>query len=177
MVDQSRTECHIEDNDYYHYEGEWSDDEPNGHGVQIWCDGLRYVGDFVNGCYEGKGVMDKPDGTHYEGDFYDCEFHGHGTCTYPSGIRYEGDFERGRPIGHGTVYFTDGTRLEGVFSRNVEFEHGADCDEVFGEGYHIDSEGNKQARFWVLYRYITDCTGECVEDKREYFRNRRNELF
>jgi len=159
------------------YEGDWCNGKPNGHGVQTWFFGKGcYEGGFINGDFEGQGVLDKPDGTHYEGSFHDSLFHGRGVCTYPSGTRYDGEFVNGLPQGSGTVYFTDGTRFEGVFSRYQAFEHGGDCDEVSGEGFHIDTEGNKEAKVWVLYRREGDCTGCCIEDKREYFCKRREYL-
>ena len=54
----------------------------------IWTDGERYEGDFVNGQLTGKGVFFYKNGERYEGDFVNGCKEGYGTMYYPDG-RYD----------------------------------------------------------------------------------------
>ena len=38
-------------------------DKQNGHGVETWTDGVRFEGEYVNGCKEGEGKFEWPDGS------------------------------------------------------------------------------------------------------------------
>jgi len=57
------------------YEGEFRDDNRNGHGVLAW-----------------------PDGGRYEGDWRDGERNGHGAQTWADGRCYEGEWRDGKPL-------------------------------------------------------------------------------
>jgi MORN repeat len=44
-----------------HYEGEYSDGAPNGHGIASWSDGSRYEGEFRSGKFQGGVDPVRPD--------------------------------------------------------------------------------------------------------------------
>jgi len=72
-----------------HYEGEWIEGQPHGHGKWYYHekDGQLY--------YEGEWKKGKPDG--------------HGKSYHENGkLRYEGEFKDGRFDGHGKYYYEDG---------------------------------------------------------------------
>ena len=58
------------------YEGEWRGGKHNGHGTKDWGDGLRYVGEFVDGRMHGEGSYTLEDGYVMEGRFEHDEFVG-----------------------------------------------------------------------------------------------------
>lgn len=44
------------------YEGEYSNDKKNGHGVYTWKDGTVYDGEFMNDLKHGMGTVKYGDG-------------------------------------------------------------------------------------------------------------------
>ena len=63
------------------YEGEWRDNDPNGHGTCTWPNGDRYEGEFRDGKIHGRGTY-----TWTNGDSKTCEWRDNesvsGTCEY-----------------------------------------------------------------------------------------------
>ncbi len=76
------------------YSGQWDPKSCNkeGHGVQIWQDGSKYEGQWVNGKANGKGRFILADGDIYEGDWMDDKAHGIGTYKYSDGAIYNGEW-------------------------------------------------------------------------------------
>lgn len=54
------------------YHGEWRGNIRWGYGVQVWPDGAKYEGDWVNGKANGKGTFMIMQGKfiHVDGDVY-----------------------------------------------------------------------------------------------------------
>jgi len=47
--------------------------------MEVFHDGSKYVGAYVNGLKHGKGEFKWADGSSYTGDFGENNIHGHGT--------------------------------------------------------------------------------------------------
>lgn len=78
------------------YEGEFSSDRPNGHGVILWRDGRRFVGTVRDGKATGPGVFRSKTGDRYEGTFSSDTFDGYGVLWSASGrIKAQGVWTHG----------------------------------------------------------------------------------
>ena len=59
------------------YEGNFKDNDIEGHGVYKWKDGKKYEGQWFQNKMHGKGKLTWPDGRMYEGDYVDDKKHGY----------------------------------------------------------------------------------------------------
>jgi len=80
----------------------------NGFGTQIYENGAKYSGYYVNGAFNGKGILIYTDGiTEYIGDFVDSEPHGYGSYEKRQPgrvVTYTGEFRNGKMNGLGEYY-------------------------------------------------------------------------
>ena len=101
------------------YNGEVLIGKPNGLGVIIFPNGIRYVGEWRYGKYEGQGTytygIGKWEGDKYKGKFRDGYRNGQGTYTWSDGDKYVGEFKGDKPNGQGTYTWSDGRKYEGRF--------------------------------------------------------------
>ena len=69
-----------------HFEGEYADDNENGHGSLDMSDGSKYVGQWKDGQYHGSGKYTSADGQVTEGEWMEglliplWQIESHGTC-------------------------------------------------------------------------------------------------
>lgn len=56
--------------------------------MQIWPDGARYEGQWVNNRATGKGKFIHVDGDIYTGEWKDDKANGYGVYTHNNGARY-----------------------------------------------------------------------------------------
>ena len=81
------------------YNGEVLIGKPNGLGVIIFPNGIRYVGEWRYGKYEGQGTYTygkgKWEGDKYKGKFRGGYRNGQGTYTWSDGDKYVGEFKKG----------------------------------------------------------------------------------
>jgi hypothetical protein len=89
-----------------------------GYAVLRWHDGMRYVGEFVDGDRTGIGQMQLTDGT-YLGYFVKNQYCGYGIRTWNDGSKYEGMWADNTFHGPGVYKVTSGTH-SGTFSGNWE---------------------------------------------------------
>ena len=68
-------------------------------------DGVRYVGDTLDGMPFGKGGLRFEDGSKYYGHVFNYVRHGKGKITYPNGQIYDGQWVENKKEGKG--FFTD----------------------------------------------------------------------
>ena len=101
------------------YNGEVLIGKPNGLGVIIFPNGIRYVGEWRYGKYEGQGTytygIGKWEGDKYKGKFRGGYRNGQGTYTWSDGDKYVGEFKGDKPNGQGTYTWSDGRKYEGRF--------------------------------------------------------------
>lgn len=142
--------------DYSTYLGEWNKHNTlkHGRGIQVWEDGTKYTGYYVNNkahvkgklihsdgdVYEGEWFEGKAQGkgiyiTHYDGSYYTGNWsqdkqHGYGEENWTDGSKYEGEYIFGKKTGYGKFTWSDGSMYEGQFENNL-----------------IDGKGNKIYNF------------------------------
>lgn len=124
------------------YYGEWDNrGNKHGRGIQLWPDGSKYLGYWINNkankkgklihrygdVYEGEWIDDKAngygtyshiDGAKYEGYWKDDKQEGKGKEIWPDGNSYEGDYFAGSKQGKGKFIWSDGSIYEGDFMNN-----------------------------------------------------------
>ncbi len=120
------------------YEGEWSDNLPQGEGTLTWPDGDEYNGEFKDGKLESHGTYTWASGQKYVGEFNDGVKHGQGTQIWPDGQRYAGEWRNNFYHGHGTLTLANGNEYVG------EFKNG----KVHGKGTYTWANGNEYVGEW-----------------------------
>ena len=102
------------------YVGDFVDGKRSGKGTYTWASGNKYIGDFIDGKRTGNGTFiwasgDKYDGDKYVGGFVDGKRSGKGTYTWASGNKYIGDWVDGKRTGKGTYIWVSGDKYVGDF--------------------------------------------------------------
>ena len=128
----------------------------NGNMGEIYENGDKYLGDFVNGKKEGKGIMTYGNGDRYEGEFSNDVKEGYGRMLYNNGEQYEGEFRYDVKEGYGIYHFLDGDTYKGDFKndfmegRGVFFYHSGEIysggfknGKKDGYGCFFETNGNK----------------------------------
>lgn len=62
----------------------------HGFGIQVWPDGAKYKGQWVENRAQGKGTFWHADGDLFEGEFKDDKSNGYGVYTCADKTKYEG---------------------------------------------------------------------------------------
>ena len=145
------------------YYGEWekSGNRRHGRGIQVWKDGSRYEGYWIEDKGNNKGKLVNPNGSIYEGEWLDDKPHGYGVYTHfdgtkyegywkedkqdgkgkeswPDGASYEGDYKQGKKSGKGIFKWVDGSLYEGDFEDN----------NINGKGTYIWGDRRKYVGDW-----------------------------
>ena len=91
------------------YTGEWNKNgERHGRGSQIWPDGARYDGYFLNDNQEGYGRIIHADGDMYQGYWKEDRSNGKGRYTHVDGAFYDGNWLEDKHHGFGKEVWADG---------------------------------------------------------------------
>lgn len=113
-----------------YFDGNYSDGEKEGYGVETYLDGIAYKGMWKNGKKNGEGIVIYPDNRSFSGEFNndipwkgigtlkkdDCIYTGTlvdgfftGECIieYANGDIYKGQVEGDRPNGIGSITYAD----------------------------------------------------------------------
>lgn len=87
------------------YEGNWVNDKPNGEGVELYPDGSRYEGHFVDGVKNDDNAAYRwANGKVYTGPFKNGYMEGQGKLVMEKGKgEYIGEFSRNLKVGHGKM--------------------------------------------------------------------------
>ena len=120
------------------YEGELSNNMPNGYGTLTLYEGYTYVGQWKDGKYHGQGTYFYNDGNRYEGEWKDDKKHGQGTYFFKNGDRYKGKWKDDKKPDQGTYYYNDGDRYKGEYKDNKRH----------GKGTYYYSDGNRYEGEW-----------------------------
>ena len=54
----------------------------------LYCNGARYMGQFMDGCAHGLGVFVSASGERYVGEWAGDKFHGNGIYKFQGGCAY-----------------------------------------------------------------------------------------
>ena len=132
------------------YTGEFKYGLFNGQGTEIWSNGVKYTGEFIDdlrhgrgelhgldynyigqfkeGNFEGEGEMTLLDGDKYVGQFKDGEFNGYGAYTWLDGSQYIGDWKWGFQHGYGEEKLPDGSWYVGNWKDG--YPHGIGTEKL-----------------------------------------------
>lgn len=95
-----------------------------GFGIQIWNDGAKYRGNWLNNMANGTGVFWHPEGDKYEGEFKEDKSNGYGVYTCADGTKYEGHWKDDNQHGQCSVNWPDGSTFVGNFIDGVKDGYG-----------------------------------------------------
>lgn len=75
------------------YKGQWSKEGlRQGRGIQLWPDGSKYEGYWLNDMANGRGRLIHSDGDVYEGEWVNDKAQGKGTYIHMDGAKYTGEW-------------------------------------------------------------------------------------
>ncbi|GCA64175.1 hypothetical protein KIPB_013465, partial [Kipferlia bialata] len=95
------------------YQGDWSNNSPNGLGQYATADGCFYKGRFIDGQLWGHATVIRGVGRVYVGEVQNYMACGYGSMREPTGEVYEGEFFQDQPHGHGILTGSNGLKVEG----------------------------------------------------------------
>ena len=99
------------------YYGEWdSKGNKHGRGIQLWPDGSKYSGYWINNKANKRGKLIHRDGDVYEGEWLDDKAEGYGIYSHIDGAKYEGFWKDDKQEGKGKEIWPDGNSYEGEYS-------------------------------------------------------------
>ena len=87
----------------------------HGRGIQIWVDGTKYIGYWMNDKANKKGKLIHSNGDIYEGDWKDDKVEGFGIYLHVDGSKYEGQWKEDKQHGKGIETWIDGANYEGNY--------------------------------------------------------------
>ena len=98
------------------YYGEWDKNgNKHGRGIQLWPDGSKYTGYWINNKANKKGILIHKDGDIYEGEWLDDKADGFGIYSHIDGAKYEGYWKDDKQEGKGKEIWPDGNSYEGDY--------------------------------------------------------------
>ena len=156
------------------YIGEWnSSGEKHGRGIQIWPDGSKYEGEWLNNKTNKYGRLIHADGDVYEGNWLNDKASGHGIYIHSNGTKYEGNWLEDQQHGQGKEIWPDGAQYEGSYSLGSKRGQGkfiwADGSSYIGEFINNDIHGIG-TYFWKDGRkYVGDWKFNKMSGKGEFF--------
>lgn len=101
-------------NPLFYYSGNWKCDMKNGFG-HLKTEFMEYWGQFKDNQFNGSGIIVQCNGTTYEGEFKDGRFHGQGKLL-ERGLIKLGEFNQGTLVGTASVIYQTGC----IYIGNVE---------------------------------------------------------
>ncbi|MBL7035920.1 MAG: hypothetical protein ISR93_09275 [SAR324 cluster bacterium] len=120
------------------YEGEIVNEVPNGKGIEIYPNGRKFEGTYINGV-RMEGTEEFVNGDYYVGKFKERLPHGQGILWIEKRkSKYVGNFRYGFYSGEGTITLANGSEYIGSFENN----------DYHGKGTFTSSEGTKFIGTW-----------------------------
>ena len=121
------------DSNFKLYDGEVSDQQPNGTGTMTYVNGDKYIGEWEKGNHQGKGTMTYTNGDRFDGKF--GSYWAKGKMTYANGDIYDGDIKfdtysdsRGKKDGPGEMIIKNNNIVkyefwnDGTFIRDISLD-------------------------------------------------------
>jgi hypothetical protein len=118
-------------NDGSTFVGSWEEGKMV-YGTLTFSNGVKYIGEFMDGYRNGQGTMTWPNGDSYVGEWHENNRHGKGTYIRKGYWKYEGNFDYGVKDGHGALTLEFGDSYVGEFS----------IDDMTGEGTYYWANGD-----------------------------------
>lgn len=156
------------------YIGEWnSSGEKHGKGIQIWPDGSKYEGEWVNNKTNGFGRLIHANGDYYEGNWAEDKASGLGIYVHANGIKYEGDWKEDQQHGQGKEIWPDGAYYEGSYKAGSKCGQGkftwADGSSFVGEFLNNDIHGSGIYLWHDGRKYIGEWKFNKMHGKGEFY--------
>ena len=104
------------------YEGDLTDNIPNGYGTAYYSNGDIYEGYWKNGKRHGTGSYTWKNGKKYTGDWKNDQKDGQGTIYWPYGDTLTGEFKNDMINGTGTYIFSNGSKYVAEWADNVKIK-------------------------------------------------------
>ena len=145
------------------YLGEWDilTGKRHGRGIQVWLDGTKYEGYFIDDKANKQGKLTHPNNDIYEGEWNNDKAEGFGIYIHNGGSKYEGYWKNDKQHGRGVETWTDGTSYEGNFINGMKngygkfkwrdgsyYEGGFVNNNIEGKGTYIWSDRRKYTGMW-----------------------------
>ena len=118
----------------------------NGFGIQIWPEGTKYEGNWINDEIGGIGKLSISNGDIYEGGFNDGNLNGIGQYFHENGVYYRGYWKDNKKEGEGMEKWPDGSSFQGQFHNGLRH----------GKGKFISKEGVVYEGDWSEGTIIKD---------------------
>lgn len=104
------------------YEGDLTDNMPNGYGTAYYSNGDIYEGYWKNGKRHGTGSYTWNNGKKYTGDWKNDQKDGQGTFYWPYGDTFTGEFKNDMINGTGTYIYSNGNKYVAEWADNVKIK-------------------------------------------------------
>jgi hypothetical protein len=122
-------------------------------GTEVWPDGEKYVGEYLNGKKIGQGTLTWASGNKYVGEFRNNRQHGQGTYTYANGSKYVGEFRDGYLDGQGTFTWADGAKYVGEYKENKKSGRAM---VTYADGsWYAGNYQNDKRHGWGVYTFAS----------------------
>ncbi|TNV86548.1 hypothetical protein FGO68_gene17393 [Halteria grandinella] len=131
------------------YVGLWLQGKASGFGRFILADGDAYEGSWLDGKAHGTGIYFYADGAHYQGEYRDGKKHGKGCFTWSDGATYSGEWQANKMHGYGVFRLPDGRKYEGEYSN----------DRKHGKGVFTYADGRRKDGVWQNGKQIRSNIG------------------
>ena len=92
----------------------------NGLGEEVFYNGSKYVGNYIDGNRTGKGVLTSKNGDVYTGGFLNGQKHGEGEMIFSNGSTYFGSYAYGDKSGKGRMSWFYGDTYTGDWVENKQ---------------------------------------------------------
>ena len=158
---QFKKKINLENFTQYYGEFDINTGKRYGRGIQLWNDGSRYEGYWINDKTNIKGKLKHNDGDIYDGEWYDDKANGHGIYFYKDGSKYDGEWKNDKKEGYGIETGNDGSKYTGFYKNGMKngkgkYEHNDGSfyegnfvdDYIEGKGLYIWSDGKKYEGEW-----------------------------
>ena len=104
----------------HNYEGDLTDNKPNGYGTAYYSNGDIYEGDWENGKRHGIGTYTWSNGKKYAGQWKNDQKDGQGTFYWPYGDELIGEFKNDMINGTGTYIYSNGNKYVAEWVDNMK---------------------------------------------------------
>ena len=156
-----------------------------GKGVFIWDNGVKYIGNFKEGCMCGEGFLfDKDNKLIFEGNYYNNKKNGKGKFYIKDKEYYEGDFSDDKMEGKGSYHYENGDTWEGNFKNNLKNGVGImtyhNNNDVYlyefeNDNYMGSTQLNPQEKEYVL-SLVQEERKEMLENEKQNLTRRQSQL-
>lgn len=137
----------IDNNSYYYGEWDINTNKRHGRGIQLWKNGSRFEGYFIQDRVNIQGKLIHSNGDTYSGEWKNDKANGYGEYHHVNGEYYKGSWIDDKQSGKGVEIWKDGSYYEGSYKdgmkNGIGFFHWFDNSSYSGsfKNNNIDGKG------------------------------------